>query len=352
MVAKQLEIGDLILESGVSLRNVSIAYETIGTLAPNRDNVILALHGYSGGPDMILPTQSIQEGSWQNIIGPGCTIDTNRYFVICPNTIGSTYGSTGPASINPQTGRPYGAAFPSVTVRDVVASQHALLKQLGIEHVVAVIGASYGGMQALQWGVSYPDFMDGVVAVITPLASPPSAPAIDRIRGVLAKDPRWNNGDYYDGGNLVETLTAMRTEMLRNFGLETVLSQTIADPEERARILAQGAREWAQNFDANALWIGMAIMGTHDVTADLDRMRAPVLYVLSRTDSLFPPSIAPEAMRRFRDAGVAAEYFEIDSRHGHSAAAVDAHLWMPTLQRFLASLKPRHTLPEAMLHGS
>ena len=310
---------------------------TLGELAASRDNAILVLHGYTSGPDMILPAGTAAEGSWGELIGPGRAIDTDRYFVVCPNALGSTYGSTGAASIDPTTGRPYGSAFPPVTMRDVVASQHALLLQLGIDRLVAVIGPSFGGLQALQWSVSYPTFMRGVVALLASLGPP--AANVEGVRAALARDAKWNGGNYYDDGNLVDTLTAIRIDTLKGYGVETALARAIPDPAARTRAVAQRAREWAEGFDANALLVIIKIIASFDVTGDLDRIRARMLYILSRTDRLFPPTLAPDAMRRLAAAGVDADYFEIDSEEGHAAASSDAHLWTPTLRRFLATLQ-------------
>src|SRR5882757_4083475 len=162
MTMRYEKIGDLTLESGRTLKAVQIAFESVGELAPNKENVVLALHGYTSGPDMILPTGEAAEGSWCELIGPGKAIDTDRYFVICPNAIGSTYGSTGPSSRNPDDEKPYGASFPEITIRDVVSSQYTLLRQLEINHLVAVVGGSFGGLQALQWSISFPEFMHRV----------------------------------------------------------------------------------------------------------------------------------------------------------------------------------------------
>src|ERR1700737_2324248 len=212
------DIGDLQLGSAAVLANVKIAYETRGKLSNSGDNAILVVHGYTSGPDMIMPGGTAGEGSWEELIGPGKPIDTDRYFVVCPNALGSTYGSTGASSINPATGRPYGSSFPIITMRDVVSSQRALMAQLGIDRLVAVIGPSFGGLQALQWGVSYPGFMRGVVALLASLGPPPTN--VERIRAGLAKDPNWNNGDYYAHGNLVDTLTAIRIDTLKSYGVD------------------------------------------------------------------------------------------------------------------------------------
>jgi homoserine O-acetyltransferase len=332
-------IGDLTLDCGRTLSGVEIAYEALGTLSPGRGNVILVAHGFTSGPDMILPTgDALQamEGSWQNLVGPGRPLDTDRYHIICANALGSTYGSTGSASVDPATGKAYGSSFPPITIRDIVASQRALLDRLGIDTLVAVVGPSFGGFQALQWGVSYPDAMQGVVALLTSLGPPPANP--EAIRQRLALDPKWNGGDYYVSGNLIDTLVPLRIGMLTSYGIDTALTPAYPDPEQRRSVMRRRAMEWAKDFDANALLVIMQAMTTHDVRAALDRVRARVLYILSRTDHLFPPSLAPDAMERFARAGISASYFEIDSENGHSAASTDADQWAPALSDFLDGL--------------
>src|SRR6201996_3893427 len=143
------------LESGVVMPEVTIAYRTLGTLSANHDNVVLVTHGNTSGPQMIDPDGSVAEGSWQEIVGPGKAVDTNKYFAICPNMLGSTNG----ASIDPTTGKPYGSRFPDITVSDIVATQRALLADLGIEKLVAIVGPSYGGFQAFQLAVNSPGMM-------------------------------------------------------------------------------------------------------------------------------------------------------------------------------------------------
>ena len=327
------KIGDLILESGRTLDSVQIAFESVGELAPDKGNVVLVLHGFTSGPDMILATGEPTEGSWCGLIGSGKAIDTDRYFVICPNAIGSTYGSTGPGSLNPDDGMPYGASFPEITIRDVVNSQHALLHQLGIKQLVAVVGASFGGLQALQWSVSFPEFMHRAVAVAASLGRPNTN--VDGIRKSLAKDPRWNDGDYYGHGNLVETLVPMRVGMLKSFGVEQALAKGIPDPIERNAVIERRGREWVRSFDANSLLVLMKIMATHDVSADLEKIRARVFYVLSRTDPFFPPTLAADALKRLREADVDVSYYELDSEKGHSAPTDDAALWAARLKDFL-----------------
>src|ERR1700716_95473 len=164
---KTFVTADFRLQSGMVMPAVTIAYRTLGVLAPDRNNVVLITHGNTSGPQMIDPSGSAAEGSWNGIVGPGKAVYTNRFFAICPNMLGSSYGSTNAASIDPATGGRYGPRFSDLTVSDIVATQRALLDHLGIKKLVAIVGPSYGGFQAFQWAVDYPGWMKGIAAVIT-----------------------------------------------------------------------------------------------------------------------------------------------------------------------------------------
>jgi len=142
---KTFSTRDFRLQSGTVMPSLTIAYATLGTLAPDRGNAVLVTHGNTSGPQMIDPGGSTGEGSWSELVGPGKAVDTNRFFAICPNMLGSSYGSTNAASIDPATGKPYGPRFPDITVSDIVATQRLLLDDLGIEKLVAIVGPSYGG---------------------------------------------------------------------------------------------------------------------------------------------------------------------------------------------------------------
>ncbi len=331
---------DFRLEGSDVLPEVTLAYATRGRLAPGGRNAILVTHGYTSGPRMIEPGVASSEGAWSTLVGPGAPIDTDRYFVVCSNMLGSSFGSTNAASIDPRTGKPYGSRFPRISVADIVAAQKQLLAHLGVQHLRAVVGPSYGGFQAFQWAVSYPDFMDGVVPVVTS----PRPPNSDRIEGLLtwfAPDPNWNGGDYYETGGVKQTLTRLRIDTLTRYGMADSLAERLPDPAERDAALHRVAAAWADVFDANSLFILGRAMETYNVAAAFGRIRVPVLYVLSRTDALFPPSLAPGVMAELRAAGVEAEYFEIDSIHGHLASGADADKWAPVLRRFIAMLEQR-----------
>jgi homoserine O-acetyltransferase/O-succinyltransferase len=333
---RQHTIERFTLASGTVLRNVVTAYLTLGELAPDGRNAILVTHGYTSGPDMVLPGGTAAEGSWSELIGPGKPIDTRRFFVVCPNMLGSSYGSTNGASIDPATGRPYGSRFPELSLVDIVNAQRALLDYLGVRHLVAIAGPSYGGFQAFQWAVSYPDFVDGIVAA----TSAPFCPAADSagLIAQLAEDPNWQGGDYYATDGVTATLERMRAGTLRTFGIDAVLAARVPDPVQKDAQIAELARAWAQTFDANSMVILMRAAERFDLRADLARIAARVLFVLSSTDRLFPPTLAPEVMDALRDAGVRASYHEIASRHGHFASGVDAAQWAPCLRAFIDEL--------------
>jgi homoserine O-acetyltransferase len=338
LVQDRFTFTDFSLQRGGTLPEVTLAYASRGRLAPDGRNAILVTHGYTSGPLMIAPGVASAEGAWSTLIGPGAPLDTDRYFVLCSNMLGSSFGSTNAASIDPCTGRPYGSAFPVITVTDIITAQKRLLDALGVRHLRAVIGPSYGGFQAFQWAVTFPDLIDGIVPVVTSPKSPPG----DRIEGLLkwfVDDPNWRGGDYYDTGGVQATLTALRVDTLKRYGLAESLAPRFPDPAAREQEIHRIAAAWAETFDANSLFILGRAMQDYDITGCYDRIRVPVLYVLSRTDTLFPPDLAPGVMAGLRGAGVDATYVEIDSEHGHLASGADADKWAPALRAFIRKLE-------------
>jgi homoserine O-acetyltransferase len=331
---------DFRLQSGIVLPEVTIAYLALGKLSPARDNVVLVTHGNTSGPQMIDPNGSAAEGAWNEIVGPGKAIDTNRYFAICPNMLGSSYGSTNAESIDPGTGTRYGPRFPDITVRDIVATQRALLDELGISKLVAVVGPSYGGFQAFQWAVDYPDDVRGIAAVVTaPIVPRERAEGnVARLLATLSQDPNWNGGDYYDHGGVHESMTQIRMATLKTYGIETRLRDTLSDPAEIEAAIRKEAADWARSFDANSLLILARAMRGFDVTKQFGKIKAKVLYVLSRTDRLFPPELAAAVMPALEAAGVGADYFLLDSEYGHVASGRDWQKWTPRLREFMEGL--------------
>jgi homoserine O-acetyltransferase len=338
--AKTFVIDEFKLRSGVVMHGVEISYRTRGKLASDGRNAVLITHGYTSGPQMIEPSAGVGEGAWNEIVGPGKPVDTDRFFVVCPNMLGSSYGSTNAASINPSTRKRYAADFPELTVSDIVASQDALLKSLGVTHLFAIVGPSYGGFQAFQWAVDYPDFMSAIVPVVTsPMAQRERSDVnVANLTATFGKNPNWHDGSYYDQGGVFDTLVDIRTATLKNYGIEARLRETMSEPVAIEAAIREEASHWAREFDANSLIILGKAMGKLDVSSRFREIKVPVLYILSRTDKLFPPALAIPVMKAFKDAGVAAEYFELDSEFGHSASGKDAHKWAPKLREFLSRI--------------
>lgn len=330
-------IGDLPLTQGGTLPDAELAYVTYGTLAPDGMNAILVTHGYTSSHLFVDGGAAASEGAWSGLVGPGKAIDTGKYFVVSSNMLGSAFGSTAPRSPNPATGRPYGPDFPQITLSDIVGAQKRLLDQLDVRGLVAVVGPSYGGFQAFTWGIDYPGFMRGLVPVVTGLKRPPQADPDATLRK-LSADPNWNGGRYYEAGGILKTMTQLREETLRGYGIEAELKPRFPDKAARDGEIARQARAWAEAFDGHSLLALGRALDTYDVTPALANIKARVLFVLSRTDKLFPPSLAPGVLAALEDAGVDARYHEIDSDFGHLASGADWAKWAPALKSFLTSL--------------
>ncbi|MGB8682396.1 MAG: alpha/beta fold hydrolase [Candidatus Binatus sp.] len=327
------------LQSGEVLPELKLVYETYGTLAPDGRNAILATHGYTSSQHAAGLNANGEAGLWDGLIGPGKAIDTNKYFVVSSNMLGSSYGSTAPASINPKTGKPYGPDFPDYSVADIVTAQRALLDALGVKHLVAVAGPSFGGYQAFQWSVTFPDAMSGIVAAVTS----PSAANGDRmvadLRARFAEAPGWNGGHHYGSAEMLGFMTELRVATLKRYGIEAELAARFPDPAKREAAIHQLAEPWARAFDPNSM-IALARARSHyNAEKDFAKIRAKVLYVLSRTDKLFPPSIAPDVMAKLKAARVDATYFEIGSDKGHMASGADWQKWDRVLRDFLKGLE-------------
>ena len=327
---------DFRLRSGRQLTEATSAYRALGHLNADGSNAVLILHGYTTGPDMLEPGASVAEGSWSELVGPGKAIDSDRYFVVCPNMLGSSYGSTGPGSINPTTGKPWGIDFPAITVEDIVAAQKALLDALGVTRLAAVAGPSYGGYQALQWAVSYPRMVERVVAAVSAPYNPPSAVQSAPLLARLAAEPAWNGGHPAPGA-MLDWLTRLRVDTLTRYGVDAELRPRIADAQARAAEVLRLARQWAEGFDAGSLvTLGHAAEG-FDLRPRLAEIRAPLLMVLSRSDAVFSPALAREFAPLIDAARVPWSYVELDSDKGHFASGADAHLWSGVLRNFMAT---------------
>lgn len=322
-----LEIGDLALESGMTLPGVRLAYETWGTLNAARDNAVLVEHALTGDSHVTGPAEPGHptDGWWDSLVGPGRPIDTDRWFVVAPNVVGGCQGSTGPASTAPD-GRRWGARFPSVTVRDQVAAEIALTDALGIDSWALVIGASMGGMRVLEWAVTAPSRVRGIAPIATTAASTGDqiAWAHPQLAAIRA-DAGWQGGDYYDAApgqgphvglgiarQIAHTTYRSAVELDERFGR---LTQDGEDPAAGGRYAVQSyldhhARKLAWRFDANSYLVLTESILSHDVgrgrggvAAALAQVTARALVVAVDTDRLYLPAQSEEIAAGIAGAG-------------------------------------------------
>lgn len=337
----------LVLESGARLGPVTLAYETYGTLNAQKDNAILVAHAFSGDSHAAGNYSTDPEGDkpgwWDFMIGPGKGIDTDKYFVVCPNILGSCMGSTGPSSLNPLTGRPYGLDFPMMTIGDMVTTQKALVDFLGITQLHGVIGGSVGGMQVLEWCVRYPKFIRSSVAIATTMRHSALAIAFNEIaRQSIMADPNWNKGDYYEGikpdmglavARMVGHVTYLSDEaMRRKFGRKLQDKENFSfgfdgDFQIESYLRHQGSK-FVNRFDANSvLYITKAsdYFDVVDRVGALERphpkrpMNTKYLVISYTSDWLYPTYQAKELVKTLKRSGQDVSFCEIEADCGHDA---------------------------------
>lgn len=346
------------LDSGVSIGPITVAYETYGKLSPRRDNAILVCHALSGGAHAagFLEGQR-KPGWWDVMIGPGKGFDTDRYFVISSNVLGSCYGTTGPASINPQTGKPYGPMFPVVTIRDMVHVQKLLLDHLGVRSLLCVTGGSMGGMQALQWAVSYPEMVNSVVAIASTHRHSAQQIAFNEVaRQAIMADPEWKHGDYYEGDGPRVGLAVARMvghiTYLSDAGMERKFGRKLRERErygydfsldfEVESYLRYQGKSFVERFDANSLIYLTKALDYFDLSAGYNSLsevfvpcKASFLLITFSSDWLYPPYQLKECAQAIRRTGGDATYCEINSDYGHDAFLLEHQVQEPLVRAFL-----------------
>ncbi|MEW6501737.1 MAG: homoserine O-acetyltransferase MetX [Thermodesulfobacteriota bacterium] len=333
------------LESGATLGPVTLAYETCGTLNAEKSNAILILHALSGDAHVAgyHRPEDIKPGWWEYMVGPGKGIDTSRYFVICSNILGSCMGTTGPGSMNPQTGKPYGLDFPVVTIGDMVEAQRALIDHLGIPKLLAVIGGSIGGMQVLEWTVRFPERLHAAIPLATTMRHSALSIAFNEIaRQAIMADPNWQGGHYHG-----ETGPATGLAVARMIGHVTYLSdeamrrkfgRRLQDKEDfsfdfdvdfqvESYLRHQGSK-FVERFDANSfLYITKAADyfdlehrgGSSSAVETFRRTRARFLVVSFTSDWLYPTYQSREIVRALKKNGLDVSFCEIAADCGHDA---------------------------------
>ena len=336
------------LQRGGHIAPVTVAYETWGKLNAAGDNAVLITHALTGSShahDTENPGDP-KAAWWNPLIGLGRFFDTSRYYVICSNILGGCYGTTGPSSVDPNTGRPYGMRFPVITIRDMVEVQRKLIEHLGVRQLAMVAGGSIGGQQSLEWAVAYPELVRKAIVVAATAALTAQAIAFSEVgRQAILADPLWQGGDYLPGEGPREGLAIARMLAMITYQSEEAMELRFArrparnknvsdpsgftDPGERFDVegyLYHQGEALVRRFDANSyLYISRA-MDLYDVSegypsleAALSRLRSKALFIGIRSDFLFPAARVRWLADQVRAAGGDAIYAELDSPHGHDA---------------------------------
>ncbi len=353
------------LEGGGVLHNVTVAYETWGELNATASNAVLVCHALTGDSHAAgrMGRGHATSGWWDGLIGPGRALDTNRFFVVCVNVLGGCQGSTGPASIDPATGRPYGSSFPVVSIRDMVRAQRRLSNHLGIDRWLSVVGGSMGGMQALEWAVMFPERSQSLVLLATAASASAFQIAWSAVgRRAIVVDPRWNNGDYYDalpGEGPHEGLGTARAIAQIHYRsgpvYEERFGREVADKLDEFSMgqrfavesyLDYQGQKLVRRFDANSYLVLNKAMDLHDVGRGrggigraLRRVSVPVLTMSVDSDWLYPPDQQVVLHEAFEANGLRAEYETVSSPHGHDGFLLEIEGVGGPLADFLNSIE-------------
>ncbi len=348
------------LDCGVSLSRVDVAYQTYGQLNADRSNAILVCHALSGD-QFVMERHPVtgREGWWENMVGPGLTLDTNRYFVICANVVGGCMGTTGPSDIDPATGKPYGLAFPLITIADMVRAQKLLIDHLGIESLFCVTGGSMGGMQALQWAVSYPDRVFTCVPIAAAARHSAQNIAFHEVgRQAIMADPDWCGGDYLAHDKrprrgLAVARMAAHITYLSEAALHRKFGRNLQDRREVAygfdadfqveSYLRHQGSAFVERFDANSYLYITRAMDYFDLASEHGGLLANAFRgtksrfcVISFTsDWLFPTTQSREVVHALNAVAANVSFVEIATDKGHDAFLLDVPEFLATFSGFL-----------------
>ena len=346
---------ELPLESGKKLGPITLAYETYGQLNLEKSNAILVVHALSADAHAAGYHKGDQEpGWWDNMIGPGKAFDTDQYFVICSNVIGGCKGSTGPSSVNPQTGKPYALDFPMITIADMVNAQRRLVDHLDIEKLLTVVGGSMGGMQVLQWVAAYPERVRSVIPIATALKNSPQQIAFNEvIRQSIMADPAWRQGDYYDYGQPEKGLAVARMighiTFMSDQSMEEKFSRRLKNGNygfkfgldfEVEGYLRNRGDNFVKRFDANSYLYVTKAMDYFDLS---DGKMIPkgvepatrFLVVSFKSDWLYPSYQSQEIVRQLKTRQADVTYCEVSSTYGHDAFLLEVEEQTALIRPFL-----------------
>jgi homoserine O-acetyltransferase len=357
------------LDCGVDLAPVTIAYQTYGRLNADRSNAILLCHALTGDQYVADPNPVTgKPGWWQPLVGPGCIFDTDRYFLICSNVLGGCMGSTGPSSINPDTGRPWGLTFPVITIADMVRAQIRLIDHLGIDQLFSVIGGSMGGMQVLEWAAHFPHRVFSAVPIASAARHSAQNIAFGEVgRQAVIADPDWCRGDYLNEGKMPHnglavarmaahitylSEAALHRKFGRNLQGRSLTYGFDADFQVESYLRYQGS-SFVERFDANSYLYITRAMDYFDLAADhggtlanaFRGTRVRFCVVSFTSDWLFPTEESRAVVRALNAVAANVSFVEVESDKGHDAFLLDEPEFHATLQGFLNGAAAHRGLP-------
>lgn len=340
-----IQLEELVLESGEIIKPVTIAYETYGKLNESKDNAILILHAFSGDSHAAFYHEHDRKpGWWDVLIGSGKAFDTDKYFIICSNVLGGCKGTTGPASINPLTGKLYGLDFPIVTISDMVKLQKLLLDFLGIKKLFCIAGGSMGGMQVLEWVKQFPAMVERAIPIATTMKHTPMQIAFNEAgRQAILADPDWNKGYYYEGRKPKKGLSVARMighiTYMSDHSMKTKFGRKFRDAKKSFKFeqdfevegyLSYQGNSFVERFDANSyLYISKAI-DYFDLTNGTDceniynSILTKFLVIAFTSDWLYPPYQSEEIVEFLQSKNVKVDYKLIDYSYGHDSFLIEA----------------------------
>ena len=355
----------ILLDNGQTFGPITVRYETYGRLNGDRSNAILVDHAFSGDAHVTgrHAAEDLHEGWWSTMVGPGRAFDTEKYFVICSNVLGGCQGTTGPGSVDPQTQKPYGLTFPVITIHDMVQVQKRLLDHLGIPSLLCVTGGSMGGMQALDWTVSYPDYVRSAVILASTARLNAQGIAFNAVgRSAIMSDPAWNGGDYYDGpqparglatARMIGHITylsdeSMRVKFGRRLRTREAYGYDFADLFEIESYLAYQGDKFVERFDANSYIYLSKAMDYFDLgdrygglTEALARTSAKFLLVSFTSDWLFPTYQSKEIVFSLMKCDKDVSFTEISCPYGHDSFLLETERQSEIVSSFLETVYGR-----------
>jgi homoserine O-acetyltransferase len=346
-------------QSGYDLKEIEVCYQTLGVLSSRKDNAILICHALSGDAHVAgLDPNTGRPGWWDFHVGPGKSIDTNRFFVICANVLGGCSGSTGPTSVNPVTGRPYATDFPPVTIRDMVTAEVSLIDSLGISKLFAAVGGSMGGMQALVWAVDYPDRLHACIPIATCVAHSAMQIAFNEVgRQAIMTDPNWRGGHYDDQNRPEHGLAVARmvghVTYLSEYSMHQKFGRKLQRPPRPEDLfpdffsvesyLQYQGESFVKRFDPNSYLYITKALDRFNLLEDrhgrdgFRHVQARFFVISFESDWLYPPGQSRELVKTLKRSNVAVTYLNLETPYGHDSFLIRNPDFSRAISNFLNS---------------